>query len=130
MPCSSSQPPAPHSAGLKPRDVALARSLNNDRLSQLYIKADESTLDASLTHGFTARGLPDNAARMLFMTRGCGVEANTGLLIVPKLDYLQLLVVEKVCKCKIIFHSVLSRAMRTALALVETLTLPCADFSL
>ena len=33
---------------------------------------------------------------MLFMTRGCGVEANEGLLIVPKLDYLQLLVVERV----------------------------------
>jgi hypothetical protein len=31
---------------------------------------------------------------MLFMTRGTGTERSSGLLLVPKLDYLQLLAVE------------------------------------
>jgi hypothetical protein len=39
-------------------------------------------------------GLPDNSACMLFMTRGTGTERRSGLLLVPKLDYLQLLAVE------------------------------------
>lgn len=83
-----------HRAGLKSRDVALAKSLNSDRLSHLFIKADESTLDIDFTRPFTADGLPDYAQAMLFMARGTGVERRSGLLLVPKLDYLQLLAVE------------------------------------
>jgi hypothetical protein len=85
---------AGYRAGLKPRDVALAKSFNSDRLSQLFIKADESTLDLDFTRPFTASGLPDYAQAMLFMARGTGVECSRGLHLMPKLDYLQLLAVE------------------------------------
>lgn len=83
-------------AGLKPRDVALAKSLNTDKLSQLFVKVDESTLDDALVAPHTHPDLPAEARSLLVLKRGTGCETNTGLLLVQKLDYLQLLVVEAV----------------------------------
>lgn len=99
-------------AGLKPRDVALARALNSDRLSQLVVKADDSTLDLPLTQPFTDAGLPANAQCMLFMTRGTGTQEQKGLLLVPKLDYLQLLAVEWVRDAGARFGAAFLRAVR------------------
>lgn len=68
-------------AGLKPRDVALAKSLNEDKLSQLFVKVDESTLDARLVSPHTHADLPSEARSLLVLKRGTGSETNQGLLL-------------------------------------------------
>lgn len=68
-------------AGLKPRDVALAKSLNEDKLSQLFVKVDKSTLDARLVSPHTHVDLPEEARSLLVLKRGTGKETNEGLLL-------------------------------------------------
>jgi hypothetical protein len=74
--------------------VALAKSLNTDKLSQLFVKVDETTLDAPLAAPYAHPDLPADARALLVMKRGTGAEKSSGLLLVPKLDFLQLLAVE------------------------------------
>jgi hypothetical protein len=58
---------------------------------------DESTLDAALVAPHAHPDLPAEARSLLVLKRGTGCERSTGLLLVQKLDYLQLLAVEAVC---------------------------------
>ena len=67
-------------AGLKPRDVALAKSLNEDKLSQLFVKVDKSTLDSRLVKPHTHSDLPEEARSLLVLKRGTGKETSEGLL--------------------------------------------------
>jgi hypothetical protein len=68
-------------AGLKPRDVALSKSLNEDKLSQLFVKVDQSTLDQRLVSPHTHQDLPEEARSLLVLKRGTGTETSEGLLL-------------------------------------------------
>jgi hypothetical protein len=74
--------------------VALAKSLNDDTTSQLYVRVDERALDSQLVASATHPELAHDARSLLVMTRGLGTETKRGLQLVPKLDYLQLRAVE------------------------------------
>lgn len=75
------------SAGLRPRDVALAKSLNEDKLSQLFVKVDKSTLDARLVAPHTHADLPEEARSLMVLKRGTGKETSEGLLFGAPLLY-------------------------------------------
>ncbi|NJR42331.1 MAG: hypothetical protein HC767_06400 [Akkermansiaceae bacterium] len=60
--------------------MALAKSLNEDKLSQLFVKVDRSTLDARLVSPHTHADLPEEARSLLVLKRGTGKETNEGLL--------------------------------------------------
>jgi hypothetical protein len=65
-------------AGLKPRDVALSKSLNEDKFSQLFVKVDETTLDQRLVAPHTHPDLPEDARSLLVLKRGTGTETSEG----------------------------------------------------
>ncbi|GMH42130.1 hypothetical protein BSKO_10049 [Bryopsis sp. KO-2023] len=79
---------------LDSRDVALSKSLNMDYLSQLFIRGDTRKLDAGLTSKFMSEELPPEARDMLIFQRGYGTQKEAGRWLLPKLDYIQLLIVK------------------------------------
>ena len=106
-------------AGLKPRDVALSKALNTDKLSQLFVKANHRTLDAGLAAPHTHPDLPLEARALVVLKRGTGAERNAGLLLVEKLDYLQLLAVEAVRDGAVAFWKGFVAALKD-LSVIET----------
>lgn len=112
-------------AGLKPRDVALAKALNTDKLTQLFVKVDGRTLDGGLAAPHAHPDLPEEARSLVVLKRGTGAEHNTGLLFVEKLDYLQLLAVEAVRDCAVAFWKGFVEALKD-LSEVTTAAVPPA----
>lgn len=106
-------------AGLRPRDVALSKALNTDKLSQLFVKANHRTLDAGLAAPHTHPDLPVEARTLVVLKRGTGAERNAGLLLVEKLDYLQLLAVEAVRDGAVAFWKGFVAALKD-LSVIET----------
>ncbi|KAK9815609.1 hypothetical protein WJX72_006739 [[Myrmecia] bisecta] len=79
------------------RDVAMSRSLNSDYLDQLFIRADTKSMDEKLVgEHIKDRGLTEEAQSLLVYKRGYGQARKRGRMLLPKLDYLQLLIVKGV----------------------------------
>jgi hypothetical protein len=83
-----------HYSPFTQRDAAMASSLGSDYLWQLFILSTGSRLDSELALRYRSPATASEASGVLMMKRGYTSERQSGRLLLQKVDYLQLLVVQ------------------------------------
>jgi hypothetical protein len=83
-----------HFSPLTQRDTAMASSLGSDYLWQLFILASSAKLDKQLAGRYQHAAAVSEADGVVLMKRGYSTEQQSGRLLLQKLDYLQLLLVQ------------------------------------